>query len=373
MGITKIKLPNGELKWEVRCYKSGRSGGTIRRRFDKKAEAENFETEFEASKKNVVFGAPTLTDQQALKFGTVAEDWIKFNALKFSSSHKSNVEAILKTDLCELKMVPLVHVTAEIVMKIEQSILLKGRTQSTANRVVEVVLAVINFAIKLRKISHNPAIGFRKTKAVTEMLFWSTEEAIEFLKYTDQKYPRGTKSRGTHLVYLLALHSGHRAGELWGTMPKDILLEKSGLMIRRQFHNIDRVLSSTKSDRPRFVPCPKPILLELAEYCREQRIGPDDLVFTNRIGKPIDHSNFIKVYFSCDIAESGVRRIRFHDLRHTAATQMIKCGADIRTVQEVFGHSDIKTTAGYTHTTSDSVTKIAMNYSLVEPKEVKKI
>lgn len=87
-------------------------------------------------------------------------------------------------------------------------------------------------------------------------------------------------------------------------------------------------------------------------------------VFRNERGNPIDHDNFVDRRFDKDVKEWGGRRIRFHDLRHTATTLLIAAGIDIRTVKEICGHSDIKTTMNYIHLVPGQIEKVAECFSV---------
>ncbi|MCB2202896.1 site-specific integrase [bacterium] len=58
---------------------------------------------------------------------------------------------------------------------------------------------------------------------------------------------------------------------------------------------------------------------------------------------PLDKSNVNKIYKKC-LKEAGLSNIRFHDLRHTAATLMLQEGINPKVVQERLGHSDISLT-----------------------------
>jgi len=94
----------------------------------------------------------------------------------------------------------------------------------------------------------------------------------------------------------------------------------------------------------------------------------------NEERKPICHENFVKRKFLNDQNEWGRRRIRFHDLRHTAATLMVSHGIDIKTVQEICGHSDIKTTLKYVHLVGSKMANVAKEFSVASKKEeVKKL
>ena len=80
---------------------------------------------------------------------------------------------------------------------------------------------------------------------------------------------------------------------------------------------------------------------------REHGVGDDDLVFIGAIGSYLDGSALRRRY-KVALDRAGLRRLRFHDLRHTFGTRMT-AKADIRRVQEWMGHADIQTTMRYLH------------------------
>jgi integrase len=65
--------------------------------------------------------------------------------------------------------------------------------------------------------------------------------------------------------------------------------------------------------------------------------------FTTRIGTPIERRNLLRDWYRL-IAGSGLPNIRFHDLRHSAATLLFAQGVHPRTVMEILGHKDLNTT-----------------------------
>jgi integrase len=75
--------------------------------------------------------------------------------------------------------------------------------------------------------------------------------------------------------------------------------------------------------------------------------GDDDLVFIGVSGSYLDGSALRRRYDAA-LKRAGLRKLRFHDLRHTFGTRMI-AKADIRRVQEWMGHSSIQTTMQYLH------------------------
>jgi integrase len=67
--------------------------------------------------------------------------------------------------------------------------------------------------------------------------------------------------------------------------------------------------------------------------------SPYDLIFPNLDGRPMSHSNLMTRGFHPALKRAGIRRIRFHDLRHTFASLMISNGEDIVRVSRLMGHS----------------------------------
>jgi integrase len=70
----------------------------------------------------------------------------------------------------------------------------------------------------------------------------------------------------------------------------------------------------------------------------------DDLIFTNRIGTWIDYHNITNRVFNQALDQAGLRRIRFHDLRHTYAALCISENVNFKWLQRQMGHASITTT-----------------------------
>jgi integrase len=78
--------------------------------------------------------------------------------------------------------------------------------------------------------------------------------------------------------------------------------------------------------------------------------GPYDLVFPNLDGQPVSYSNLMQRGFRPALRRAGIRRIRFHDLRHTFASLMISNGEDMAHVSRLMGHANASFTLNvYSH------------------------
>jgi len=73
-------------------------------------------------------------------------------------------------------------------------------------------------------------------------------------------------------------------------------------------------------------------------------VSPHDLVFCTPEGRPLDPNNLVKRVFLPTLARAGLRRIRFHDLRHTYTSLLIAQGAHVKFIQSQLGHASIQTT-----------------------------
>jgi integrase len=78
-------------------------------------------------------------------------------------------------------------------------------------------------------------------------------------------------------------------------------------------------------------------------------VHDDDLVFAHpQTGLPVDPAKLTRRFLK-QLERAGVRRVTFHELRHTFGTRMAAAGVPMRTIQHWMGHSDSKTTQIYVH------------------------
>ena len=88
-----------------------------------------------------------------------------------------------------------------------------------------------------------------------------------------------------------------------------------------------------------------PILKKTLEEHRLNTINNgNEFVFTNKEGNPLDYKNFVIREFEPALSCAGLRRVRFHDLRHTFASLLIDQGENIKFIQSQLGHASIQTT-----------------------------
>lgn len=230
----------------------------------------------------------------------------------------------------------------------------------------------LNQAMRWEVIGRNVAqLAQMPTAEKPKVDFWQGSEPARFLEHA--------RSSRLYGVFYLALTLGLRSGELRGLRWADVDLERGWLHVQQQAQEDERgamVFKSTlKTDGSN-----RRIRLDrgVVEVLRAHRVRQDaeryalenphaqlekrrdrkgivrewqdlDLVCAANVGTAINDSNFRRE-FDRLTREAGVKRIRIHDMRHTAATAMIRHGMGVKLVADILGHADIKTTLNrYAH------------------------
>ena len=165
-------------------------------------------------------------------------------------------------------------------------------------------------------------------------------------------------------VYVLAVSTGLRQGELLALRWRDVDLEGGTLAVRATLQRTAEglVLAETKTARSR-----RQVMLteaaltslrrhRIAQAQERLRLGSawedKDLVFANEVGGAVEASNLLRRSFRPLLKAAGLPSIRFHDLRHTAATLLLGRGVHPKIVSEMLGHSQIAVTLDtYSHVT----------------------
>ena len=169
-------------------------------------------------------------------------------------------------------------------------------------------------------------------------------------------------------LFATAMATGLCQGELLGLAWSDCDLEVGTVTVRQTLHRRGGAFHlgevKTRSSR-RTLALAEPVVLELRAQRDRQRWEREragaawrggmwgDLVFMDELGGPLDGSALTKT-FQALLKEAGIRRVRFHDLRHGAASYLLSAGVDLKVVSTVLGHSQIHVTANtYAHVQQD--------------------
>lgn len=205
----------------------------------------------------------------------------------------------------------------------------------TANHNIRIIKTFLNFCVKQKYIPDNPIQHMKKYKIdIVEPRFLSEEEVRTLLDIS-----RDTR---LYLLILCAIYTGMRFGELDRLQWENIDFKEN---------NIKVVIS--KSGKFRKIPMHPVIRNELLN--RKEKSG-----------KVINTTHFQGLFNGIrrECMKNGVGHFRFHDLRHTFCSLLIKSGVDIVTVSKLAGHTTIKTTMTYAHLYQEHIAEAILKLNI---------
>jgi len=222
----------------------------------------------------------------------------------------------------------------------------KEVSPATVNRELACLKTLFQKAIEWKKAEDNPAKKVRRYREMERERILNPEEAQILLDVA-----------ALHLktILTIALNTGMRRSEILGLRWKSVIFAK------RYIH-----IENSKNGKSRNVPM-NPIVFNALKDMDKTH----EFVFYNHKTKgPIKS---VKTAFIAAYKKVGIKNLRFHDLRHTAATRMIESGIDLVTVSKILGHSSIQMTMRYAHPTPENMQKAVDKLGEFFDKPVRKV
>ena len=239
----------------------------------------------------------------------------------------------------------------------------KGLKQVSLCRKLDSLKRLGDYLVEIGKWDNNPfrELAYpRKEHYRAEYL--SVEEALGMLS---SRFPKGFIGVRDRAMLELFYGCGLRLSELVGIDIKDVKLKV-------------RIISVFgKGKKYRVVPLGPNAGLILRDYLavREQKINSENLklkagqaLFLNKQGSRITPRSVGRIVKSYLSRSSQKHRLSTHSLRHSFATHLLEAGANLRAVQQMLGHSSLKTTQTYAHTTTGRLISV---YRRAHPRSEK--
>lgn len=228
---------------------------------------------------------------------------------------------------------------------------------TTLHRIREVLRVALNGAIRRGLILHNPARWVELPSACRPRAVVWTEARVELWRRTGERpqvavwtaeqtamFLEQVRDHQLYALFHVAALLGLRRGEAVGLRWCDVDLASRTLSVVRQLVERDgRGVCLPKTDAScRMVALDRGTTALLRRLARRDPTG--DWVFSHDQGRPWSPS-YVSRTFRMLVDEAGLPPIRFHDLRHGAATLSLAAGNELRVVQAMLGHSSIVLTA----------------------------
>lgn len=337
----------GEI--EMRVYLRGRSwcvdyavdGKRIRKSFGRqKKVAELFLMNIEVKK--------AKGEELSPKYESIPLSDFITKYLEYSKQNKS--EGTYRTDLSRIRIFEkflkekgiqkLEDITQELVEEFK-SVTLQRSSAATFNRYLEMIKAMLNKAVAWRHLKENPLEDFKKMKITNarQVRFFTSEEISAILDKATPFMEKAIK---------ILLYTGMRRSELVYLTWDDIDFRNKLITVQSK----PEVGFHPKSHRPRSIPIHpelEQLLLDLPQRGK--------YVLDNGKNEPAHCRDYCSDRFARILKETGIRNAKLHTLRHTFASNLVMAGVDLRTVQELLGHSTVKMTERYAHLSPDHKTR----------------
>lgn len=224
--------------------------------------------------------------------------------------------------------------------------------------------AIFNHAMQFYGLKSNPAkiAGCMGNEEAGEMEFWTQEE---YLKFSEPMMDKPMSFYAFEMLYW----TGIREGELLALTPADLDFDAGTVRINKSYQRIDGedIITDPKTPKSkRTIRMPDFLVEEMQEFLQMLLgISDDERMF-----------NVTKYYHHHEMdrgaKESGVKRIRIHDLRHSHISLLIEMGFSAVAIGERVGHESVVITYRYAHMFPSTQDAMAEKLSMVRSREMEK-
>lgn len=278
-------------------------------------------------------------------------EWLRCAAHSVKKSTYQKYESIVRNHIesTSISKIKIKYITTKIINDFSDAMINKGKLSAKS---INDILIVIGLALSYAEDAYNiPKIKIHHVKeANKEMRVLSVSEQTILEKYLRQNmnlYKFGV---------ILALYTGMRVGELCALQWEDIkdrtiVIDKTLHRIRDGNKTVLEITEPKTKTSYRVIPIPIVIAPLIEEFRAEGS------VIKNRNGKAVE-PRLMQMTFEKFIDECGLPKTNFHALRHTFATRCVEAGFDIKSLSEILGHTDVRTTLNkYVHSSLEQKQK----------------
>ena len=245
----------------------------------------------------------------------------------FQKSIKNKIY-LIKNLVGSFGNVPIGQFTTMLVEQYQTKRLRSGRKPATANRDIATLSHMFTKAVDWEMVNETTLKNIRKVKLLPE-----ENQRLRYLE--TEEYMTLIDCCAAHLkpIVITALNTGMRKSEI-------LKLKWNNVDLKNGFILLDK----TKSGKRREIPINDTLRKTLGGIIR--RIDVRYVFYDPKTGK---HYKNVQKSFESACRRAGINDFRFHDLRHTFASQLAMSGVDMLCLKEILGHASMKMTLRYAH------------------------
>ena len=284
---------------------------------------------------------------QQADFNMMFEDFLKIYYADMETRLREHTMRTKKY-IIDLKVLPFFgkmkmnEIKAADIRKWQNKLIQQGYAPTYLRTINNQVSALFNYAVKYYDLPNNPcrkAGSIGKGKA-DEMQFWTKEEFDKFVDTVMNK-------QQSYMAFMTLFWTGMRLGELLALNVGDVDFEKRTISITKSYQRMSGrdVITEPKTPRSkRSITIPQFLVIDLQDYVNSMYgVEKEDRLF------PIT-KYYLEHEMQRGIKQSGVKRIRIHDIRHSHASMLVELGFSPLEIANRLGHEKIETTLNtYSH------------------------
>lgn len=289
-----------------------------------------------ATERNAKKSIPTLSDFFDLHYKPYAEP--RKRSFKYDETMFKRIRPVyghLRMDLIQRRQLQEFHT----------SLLNERLAPATCDHYLKLIKYMYNLAIRWDMVEHNPASKIPLYNPDNKVQNTLTDNQLKSLIQAIKNDNNDTVSN----ICLFALATGCRQGEA---------LNAKWSQIQKKNHIWTLDSSSNKSKRQKSIPLNSSAMMVIDSLRTE---NSSDYLFPSERSK-LPYTNIQKAWNRIRNA-AGLPHLRFHDLRHEAASRAVSAGTSLYSVQQWLGHSDPKVTQRYAHLSNAAVMEAANHVS----------
>ena len=211
-------------------------------------------------------------------------------------------------------------------------------------RVLASLRTFYSFCENRKKLEYNPAKAISNPKLEHKLpRFMSVELVEELLNTPDSNTLLGKRDRAILEVFY---STGMRLSELVGLQVADVDFSEGLVRVRG------------KRRKERILPLGRPAQIALQKYYQAIKLAWNQQIFRNARGGPLTARSIERMLTKYLTQLGDKRGLSPHTLRHSFATHLLNRGADLRSIQELLGHTNLSTTQIYTHVTTERLKQV---------------
>jgi integrase len=291
-----------------------------------------------------------LADSGGLTLGAFVDVWLAdFKATWAARTHEYYVTQAEKHIKPHIGGTRLEKISPVLLRGFFSSLADAGVSANLQSKIGTTIGVMLAYAVSLGLLNHNPARDVKKPRRTKfESRTWNANELRTFLD--------AAQGDRFEALFILACDTGMRSGELLGLRWQDVDFDGSAVNVRRSAQKGGLKEPKTAAGHRRIPLSPSTVAalnVRRKAALVEGTYAADRTVFCNQVGGLMLHANLYHRHFVPLVVKAAVPKIRFHDIRHSAATLLLGGGVDLATVSARLGHASKATTvAFYAHATN---------------------